>query len=151
MDSSVCVRMCYFPGRNPLTCTDVQTMGMGIEVNAVGEEDEMRLDAFWRGRDEEGVIKAYQERRKEAASATVGRTSSSEKKRCGKSHKAWIPTPWAQGPAPSTPDTKYWTEPIGGRASLKEETPATATIRGHTAAKVHPRHPKRKYSMHYTT
>jgi hypothetical protein len=52
---------------------------MGIELTTVGDDDEMRLDAFWRGRDEDGVIKAYQEKRKEAV-GKAGKSASGEKK-----------------------------------------------------------------------
>ena len=64
-----------------LTCAPAaaQTLGMGIELTTVSDDDEMRLDAFWRGRDEDGVIKAYQEKRKEAVSK-AGKSASGDKK-----------------------------------------------------------------------
>jgi hypothetical protein len=52
---------------------------MGIEVTTVSDDDEKRLEAFWRGRDEDGVIKAYQEKRKEAVSK-AGKSASGDKK-----------------------------------------------------------------------
>lgn len=53
-------------------------MASGIELDIPTDADEMRLASFWDGLDFEGVIKAYQAKRKEVGEKMV-KTSSKKK------------------------------------------------------------------------